>query len=81
MMWKFLCVNTDLHPASKILPMEINELCVSPDRICTPIYFWGSWGNANVHYLFDLIVTPFVSTTVIGGWLAVVCSLGLIGLM
>ena len=81
MMWKFLCVNTDLHPASKIFPMEINELCVSPDRICTPLYFWGSWGNANVNYLFDLIVPSFGSTTVICGLLYIVCSWGSPGLM
>ena len=31
--WKFVYVNTALYPSSHILYMEINELCVSRDRI------------------------------------------------
>ena len=61
--------------------MYINELCVSPARICPFLDFWGSWGNFNVNYLFDLFVPPFGSPTIIGGLLAILCSWGLLGLM
>ena len=61
--------------------MYINELCVSPARICPSLDFWGSWGNFNVNYLFDLFVPPFGSPTIIGGLLAIVCSWELLGLM
>ena len=40
--------------------------------------FLGSWGNANVNYSFDLIITPFGRTNVIGEFLYVVCSWGLL---
>ena len=81
MMCKYVCVKTALYPASHILPMDINELCVSPDRICPYLEFGGICGNANVHYLVDIIVTPFGRPTVIGGLLAIVYSWELIGLI
>ena len=49
--------------------MDINDLCASPSRIFPSRDFGRSWGNANVHSLFDIIVAPFVSPTVIGGLL------------
>ena len=78
MMCKSVCVKTALYPASHILPTDINELCVSPDRICPSLEFGGICGNANVHYLVDIIVTPFGRPTVIDGLLAIVCSQGLL---
>ena len=68
MMWTFACVKTALHPESHMLPMETNEIYVSPASTIPSLDFWGSYGNANVHYLVDLIVPPFVSPTVIGEW-------------
>ena len=56
--------------------MGINGLCGSPSRIRLYLDFLGSWGNANMQSLFDLIVTPFGSPTLIGGLLVVVCSWG-----
>ena len=55
--------------------MDINELFVSPARICPSISFRGSCGNENIHYLVDLIVNPFGRLTIIGRLLTVVCSL------
>ena len=81
MMWKFVCVKTDLYPASQLFLMEINELCFSTDSIWRSIVFLRSCGNANVNYLVDIIVTTFVKPTMIGGLLEVVCSWGLLGLI
>ena len=58
--------------------MDINELCVSTARIWQSLDFLRSLGNANVHYLVDIIVTPFGRPTVIDGLLAIVCSQGLL---
>ena len=58
-------VKTVLQPASYILPMDINKLCVSPDRIWISLIFGRSCGNANAHYLVDIIFTPFGRPTVI----------------
>ena len=66
-----MCVNTAFHPASHIFLVDINELCVSPARIWTSIDFEGSWGNSNMHFLFDIIVPPFGRTTVIVGLLVI----------
>ena len=81
MMWMFVCVIFFVHPTSHIFPMDINELCVSPDRIWPSIYSGGICGNANVHYLVDLDIPLFVRPNVIGGLLAIVCSWSLPGLM
>ena len=81
MMWMFVYVNFFVHPTSHIFPMDINELCVIPDRIWPSIYSGGICGNANVHYLVDLDIPLFVRPNVIGGLLAIVCSWSLPGLM
>ena len=66
MMWEFVYLKTDLHPASHILPMDINELCASPYRILPSMSVLGSCGNANLHSLVDIILPPFGSLTMIG---------------
>ena len=68
-----VCENC-LAPSITHFRIDINKLCVSPDRILTSLDCLGSWGNTNVNDLFDLIVTPFGRTTVFGGLLAIVCS-------
>ena len=65
-----------LITASRILPMDISEICVSPARIFPSIDFGGSCGNDNLHLLVDIIFPPFGSTTVVGGFLIVICSWG-----
>ena len=59
MMWKFLCVNTALHPASHIFPVDINELCLSTASIWSFLAILGSCGNAYAHYLVDIMFPPF----------------------
>ena len=80
MICKFVCRKTAFQPASKFSPIDKNELFVSPASIRPSLDFLGSWGNDSVHYLIDLIVTPFGWPTVIGGLLDVFCSYGLLGL-
>ena len=81
MMWKFLCVKNALHPESHILRC-ISIQCVLVLIGYDPLLIvLGSWGNANVNHLFDLIVPSFGSTTVICGLLSIVCSCGSLGLM
>ena len=75
-----MCVNTDLHPASHILLMDINELCVIPSRIWTSPSVLGICDNANIHSLFGIIFPPFGSPAVIG-FSSVVCSWRSVGLM
>ena len=70
-MWTFVCVKNTLHPASQLLSIEINELCVSPCIIWPYIYFGGSCGNSIIHSLVDIIVPQFGSTTLVGGLLDV----------
>ena len=65
MMWKCFFVNNTLHPESHILLIEINELCVSPDRIWPSINVLRNSGNVNVQYLVNRIVPIFCSPTVI----------------
>ena len=81
MMWKFLCVKNALHPESHILRC-ISIQCVLVLLGYDPLLIvLGSWGNANVNDLFDLIFPSFGSNTVIGGFLAIVCSWGSLSLM
>ena len=79
MMWICVCVNTDLHPASHILLMDINELCVIPSRIWTSPSVLGIFYNANIHSLFGIIFLHFGVPL----WLsfAVVCSWRSVGLV
>ena len=77
----FVYVKTALNPVSHNFPMDISELCVSPDMICPSLDVSGSCGNANVHYLVDINFPPFWSPNMIGGVLHVVCSLGLLVLV
>ena len=67
-----VCVNTDLHLASHIFLVDINEICVSPNRVWPYIILGSSCGNDNVHSLVDIIVPPFCIPTV-SGLLAIVC--------
>ena len=49
--------------------MDVNELCVSPDRIWSSIAFGGSCGNYNAHSLVDSSVPQFGRPAKIGvGW-------------
>ena len=73
-LWMFVYFNIDLHPASRILWMEISELCASPARICPCLAVSGSSGNANLHSLVDIVFPPFDIPTVVGVVLHVGCS-------
>ena len=74
MIWALVCVKNTLQPASHILSMDINELFVSPTSIWLSHSVLVSCGNVNEHSLFYIIITPFVSLTLIGVCVGVVCS-------
>ena len=77
----FVDVKSDLHPASHILPMDISELCVNPSSIWPYLDVSGSFSNADLHSLVDIILPPSGIPTVVGGVLTVVCLWGLVGLV
>ena len=60
-----MCVNNSFKPASQILPMDINKLCVGISEIFPSLYFWMICGNANAHSLVDVIFPPFGRPTMI----------------
>ena len=66
-------VKNDVNPASFTFPVDMNELCVSHDKIWTYMNVLGRSGNANLHSLVDIILSPFGNPTVIFFWNAV-CS-------
>ena len=68
MMLTFVYVKTNLHPVSHILPMDINELRVSPARIYPSLFVSGNCSNAKLHSLVNIILPPFGNPTVIVGF-------------
>ena len=73
MMCTFVYTNTDLHPTSHILLMDISELCVNSDSICPSMDVPVCYGNSNLHSLVDIVFPHFGSPTVINSVFHVVC--------
>ena len=74
MMWKFVCVKIPCTLYHSFCQMEINKLCVSPDRIWPYLDFGGICVIYGVHSLVGIIVPSFSRPIVIGALLSVVCS-------
>ena len=79
MMWTFLFLKSNLHPASQSSPMNTSEICVSLDIVCPSMEFPAICGNSNFHSLIDFVSPPFRSPTLIWGVLIVVGSWVLLG--
>ena len=60
-----LLLNIDWPPASFILPMDINVLCVRPVRICPLRVVPEIFGSASLHAMYDCVWLPLGSPTVI----------------
>ena len=52
-----------LHPASQNFPIDMRELCETPESKCSSIPLDDKWGNASVHCVFDGSLFPHADET------------------